>query len=270
MIRLVHWAPAAYDERYWIPQTGHIESGTFDGADAVISLGGANPGAKRRNDAYKKELHNSRIIPTDVLARAVAEHGIPVMVSGSAVAYYGDTGVVAVDETAPAGSNFFARFTCDWEAATRPASNAGACVVLVRTGAVLSRGGDIMKMMRPMFAYGLGARIGSGGQYMPWVTLDDEIGAITYALENDTVHGSINATAPTLVTNAEFTRALAKQMHRPAPWVVPKFALRALLGEFADESLTVSQRVLPAALERDGYTFRHSNIATALAMMLGS
>ena len=271
VIRLVRRAPQPPDERLWNLRTGHIEPGALDGAEAVINLGGTNIGGKRWNDAYKQELRESRISPTAVLARAVAEHGVPVMISGSAVAYYGDTGATAVDETSRPGSGFLVQLCRDWEAATRPASDAGACVVLVRTGADLAADGDLIKSVRPMFSYGLGGRIGSGRQSTPWITLDDEIGAISHALESDTVRGPINATAPTPVTNAKFTRALARQLRRPAPWVIPKFAVRAMLGEFADESILVSQRILPAVLDRDGHTFRYSTITAALAVMvLGS
>ena len=161
VIRLVRRASQAPDERCWNPQTGYIEPGAFEGVDAVINLGGAAIGGKRWTEAYQQELRESRTGPTGVLARAVAEHGVPVMISGSAVAWYGDTGTTAVDETTSRpGSNYLAQLCRDWEDATGPASAAGARVVLVCTGVVLAADGDVIKSVRPLFSVGLGAWLG--------------------------------------------------------------------------------------------------------------
>ena len=268
VVRLVRRSPQAPDERGWDPPAGHIAPGALDGADAVVNLCGAGIGDKRWTGAYKQELRDSRMVPTDLLARAVAEQGIPTLVNGSAVGWYGDTGTMPVDETARAGSGFLAALCRDWEGATKPAADAGARVVLVRTGLVLSRNGGLMGRLKPLFGFALGGRLGSGQMYWPWITLDDEVGAILHALTHDTISGPLNATGPAPVTNAEFTRVMAQQIGRPAPWVVPAFALRAALGEFADEGVLVSQRVLPAKLEQDGYVFRHSTVQTALAAVL--
>jgi uncharacterized protein (TIGR01777 family) len=268
VVRLVRRSPQAPDERGWDPPAGHIAPGALDGADAVINLSGAGIGDKRWTGAYKQELRDSRLIPTDVLARAVAEHEVDVMISGSAVGWYGDTGAMAVDETSRRGTGFLSDLCRDWEQATRPAEDAGARVVHVRTGLVLSHAGGLMGRLKPLFGFALGGRLGSGQQFQPWISLDDEVGAIAHALEHDSIAGPLNATGPDPVTNAEFTRVLAAQMGRPAPWVVPAFALRAALGEFADEGVLVSQRVMPAKLEHDRFTFRHPTVTEALAAAL--
>ena len=268
VVRLVRRSPQAPDERGWDPPAGHIAPGALDGADAVVNLSGAGIGDKRWTGAYKQELRDSRLIPTDVLARAVAEHEVGVMISGSAVGWYGDTGAMAVDETSRRGTGFLSDLCRDWEQATRPAEDAGARVVHVRTGLVLSHAGGLMGRLKPLFGFALGGRLGSGQQFQPWISLDDEVGAIAHALEHDSIAGPLNATGPDPVTNAEFTRVLAAQMGRPAPWVVPAFALRAALGEFADEGVLVSQRVMPAKLENDRFTFRHPTVTEALAAAL--
>lgn len=268
VLRLVRRAPHAPDERAWDPPSGRIDEDALEGADAVINLSGAGIADKRWSGARKQEIRDSRIIPTDVLARAVAARGIPVMISGSAVGFYGDTGKVAVDESGARGRGFLADVCRDWENAAAPAAEAGARVVTIRTGLVLSHSGGLMGIMRPIFKFGLGGRLGSGEQYWPWISLDDEVGAITWALEHDTVSGPLNATGPAPVTCAEFTKVMAGNVHRPAPWIVPGFAMRAILGEFADEGVLVSQRVLPGVLEHEGYTFQHGTVQTALAAVL--
>lgn len=270
VLRLVRRSPQAPDERGWDPPSGHLEPGALEGADAVVNLCGAGIGDKRWTGAYKQELRDSRMVPTDLLARAVAEQGVGVLVNGSAVGWYGDTGSMAVDETARPGSGFLADLCRDWENATRPAAEAGARVVLVRTGLVLSPSGGMMGQIRPLFKLGAGGRLGTGRQYWPWISLDDEVGAIAHALAHDDVTGALNATGPAPVTNAEFTRVLAEQLHRPAVVPVPAFAMRVALGEFADEGVLVSQRVLPAALEQTGYTFRHPTVTAALSAVLDS
>lgn len=268
VVRLVRRAPQAPDERGWDPPSGRIDDDALDGADAVINLSGAGIADKRWSGARKQELRDSRLVPTDVLARAVAAQHVPVMISGSAVGYYGDTGAVAVDESGARGRGFLADCCRDWENATAPAAEAGARVVTIRTGLVLSHSGGLMGIMRPVFRFGLGGRLGSGEQFWPWISLDDEVGAITHALEHDTVAGPLNATGPAPVTCTEFTKVMASVIHRPAPWIVPGFAMRAVLGEFADEGVLVSQRVLPGVLEREGYTFQHATVQAALSAVL--
>ncbi|MFI8978084.1 TIGR01777 family oxidoreductase [Nocardia asteroides] len=268
--RLVRRAPAAPDEYAWDPARAQLDERALRGADAVVNLCGASIGARRWNGSYKQLLRDSRITPTDVLATAVAAAGVPTLVNASGVHYYGgDTGNAVVDETSPAGTGFLATLCRDWEAATEPASSAGVRTVLVRSAVVLARNGGMLSMLHPLYWLGLGGRLGSGRQYTPWVSLDDEIGAIVFALTHPEISGPINSAGPAPVTYAEFNRALGRALRRPTPFVVPGFALRALVGEFADEAILHGPRAIPAALERAGYTFQHPTIGAALAAAVG-
>ena len=187
------------------------------------------------------------------------------MVSGSAVGYYGDTGPRVVSESAPSGQGFLADVCRDWEAATQPAVDAGARVVLLRTGLVLSPAGGLLGPMKAVWKLYLGARLGSGRQYMSWVSLDDEVGAILFAVENPALTGPVNVTGPTPVTNRELTRALGVALGRPAPFAVPAFAIKAVLGEMGEEMLLFGQRAVPTALLDAGYQHRHNSVTEALA-----
>ncbi|GGM54261.1 hypothetical protein GCM10012275_26700 [Longimycelium tulufanense] len=267
VVRLVRRRPAAPDERGWDPPAGELQPGALDGADAVVNLAGAGIADRRWSAARKQLLLDSRVVPTEVLAGAVAEQGVPVLVNASAVGYYGDSGDDVVTEEAPPGSGFLAELCQRWEEATAPAAEAGVRVARIRTGIVLSPAGGIMGRLRPLFAVLLGGRLGNGRQYMSWISLDDEVSAIRFILEHDAVSGPVNLAAPAPVTNQEFTHALADAMGRPAPWVAPAFALRALLGEAADEILA-GQRAVPAVLERHGFSFLHPSVGAALRACL--
>ncbi|MGW0251670.1 TIGR01777 family oxidoreductase [Nocardia goodfellowii] len=261
---------SAPDEYIWDPVRAELDARALRGTDAVVNLCGASIGGRRWNGGYKQELRDSRLTPTDVLASSVAAAGVPVLVNASGVHYYGGaTGDRVVDETAPAGTGFLATLCRDWEAATLPAATAGARVVLLRSAPVLTRQGGLLGPLKPLYSLGLGGRLGSGRQYTPWISMDDEIGAILFALTHDTVSGPINVVGPAPVTNAEFNRALGKALRRPAPFVVPAFALRAMVGEFADEAILHGPRAIPAALEHAGYQFRHPTIGAALAATIG-
>lgn len=257
VVRLVRRDPMGPDERRWDPASGQIEPGGLDGADAVVNMCGVGVGDKRWSGAYKQEIYDSRVIPTEVLARAVAEAGVPVLINASAVGYYGDSGDRIIDETASSGTSFLARVCLDWEAATAEAAQAGARVVIVRTGLVLSPAGGLFGRSRPLFSLGLGARLGNGRWYMPWISLEDHIRALEFALAEPAVSGP--------VTNAEFTAALGRVLHRPTLLVAPQFALSLIFGEFADAELTSSMRVIPAVLEQHGFEFEHHTIGEALA-----
>ena len=264
VLRLVRRPPAHADDVFWNPDTGDVDSRVLDGVDAVVNMCGVGVGDKRWSGAFKQSLRDSRIGPTEVLSNAVAEAGVPVLVNSSAVGYYGDTRDRVTEETAPPGDGFLARLCVDWEAATSEARRAGARVVMVRTGLVLSRTGGVLGRLRPLFGFGLGARLGNGRQYMPWISLEDEIRALLFTVDED-VSGPVNLTGPAPVTNAEFTSALGRAVHRPAVLPAPAFVLRAALGEFADEGLLGGQRAIPAVLERAGFEFRHNTIGEALA-----
>ncbi|HEX9176741.1 MAG TPA: TIGR01777 family oxidoreductase [Mycobacterium sp.] len=264
VVRIVRRAPSNSDELHWNPQTGEFDPDALRGVDAVVNLCGAGVGDKRWSGAYKQQLRDSRIAPTEVISAAVVEAGVQVLINASAVGYYGNTGDRVVDETAPAGTGFLAQLCEDWEAATLPAQQAGVRVVLARTGLVLSPGGGLLSRLRPLFSLGLGARLGNGRQYMPWISLEDEVRALLFAISHD-VSGSLNLTGPAPVTNAEFTAALGRALNRPTPLPMPAVVLRRLLGEFADEGLLAGQRAIPAALERAGFAFHHNTIGEALS-----
>jgi uncharacterized protein (TIGR01777 family) len=251
-------------EYTWDPPAGRIDDTALKGVDAVVNLCGSSLVA-RWSAARKQMIADSRIEPSEVLAEAVAEHRIPALINASAVGYYGDQGKHVLDETAPRGEGFLAHLCEAWEAATTPAARAGARVVHLRTGVVLSRRGGLLGPLKPLFRLGLGGHIGTGKQYMPWISEHDEAGAIRFLLEHETLAGPVNLTGPEPVTNAEFTRALGRTLHRPTPWWAPGLALRLALGEAADEMVLVSQRAVPAVLEQAGYRFEHSTVDSALA-----
>ncbi|HZE33753.1 MAG TPA: TIGR01777 family oxidoreductase [Actinoallomurus sp.] len=268
VIRLVRRPATAEDEIRWDP-FGEVDSASLEGVDAVVHLAGAGIGDHRWTETYKREVRDSRVEGTRTLSRALArlDRRPAVFVSGSAVGFYGDTGDLAVDESAAAGEGFLAELCADWEAAAQPAVDAGIRVVHPRTGVVLSREGGLLAKTLPLFRFGLGGRLGSGRQWMSWISIADHVAALRFLI-NDGLQGPVNLTAPEPVTNAAFTAAVGRALHRPAPFIVPAPALRLALGEFADEGALVSQRVLPDRLTKAGFTFSHPDIDTALADVL--
>lgn len=265
VLRIVRRAPSNSDELFWNPDTGEFDANALRGVDAAVNLCGVNVGARRWSGAFKQCLRDSRIDPTEVLSAAVVDAGVGVLINASAVGYYGDTGDRTADETAPPGRGFLAQLCRDWEAATEPAQYEGVRVVLARTGLVLSPRGGVLGRLRPLFSLGLGARLGNGRQYMPWISLEDEVRALLFAIFHDELSGPVNFTGPAPVTNSEFTAAMGRAVNRPTPLMVPGFAVRTLLGEFADEGLLDGQRAIPAALERAGFEFHHNTVGEALA-----
>jgi uncharacterized protein (TIGR01777 family) len=265
VLRIVRRAPSSADEVFWNPDTGEFDSDALRGVDAVVNLCGIGVGEKRWSGAFKQSLRDSRIGPTEVLSHAVVAAGVPAFVNASAVGFYGDTRGRVVDESSPPGSGFLAGLCEDWEAATEAAQHGGARVVLLRTGLVLSPAGGMLSRIRPLFSLGLGARLGNGKQYMPWISLEDEVRALLFAIGHDEISGPVNLTGPAPVTNAEFTAAFGRAVNRPTALLVPGFVLRTALGEFADEGLLGGQRAIPAALERAGFEFHHNTIREAFA-----
>ncbi|HEV7449982.1 MAG TPA: TIGR01777 family oxidoreductase [Pseudonocardiaceae bacterium] len=267
--RLVRRRPHAADERAWDPSAATMDADALEGVDAMVNLCGSAMANRRWSGEVKQAIRDSRIGPTEVLAAAVAEYQVPVLVNASGVGYYGDTGDREVDEAALAGSGFLAQVCRDWEAATAAAERAGARVVRVRTGLVISPSGGLMGQLKPLFAVGLGGQLGDGQQYMPWISMDDEVGAIRFALEHDELCGPVNLSGPDPVTNAEFTKAMGEAMHRPTLLVVPGFALRLARGaELADEMVLTGQRAVPGVLRKYGYPFQHATLPAALAAAL--
>jgi uncharacterized protein len=266
--RLVRRPPAAPGEVRWDPRkpaTG-LDPAVVSGAGAVIHLAGAPVAGGRWTDARKRVLHDSRITSTATLVTAMtaAADPPPVLLSGSAIGRYGDTGDRAVTESAPGGTGFLAELVRDWEAATEPASAAGVRVVSLRSGIVLSRDGGLVGPLMWPFRLGLGAQLGSGQQYLSWIARTDHVRATRFLLERDDISGPVNLTAPEPVTNAEFTATLARTLHRPALLTVPAAPIRLVLGELSSELLG-SVRVLPERLQQAGFTFTYPAIAPALA-----
>lgn len=264
--RLVRRPSRSGDEFEWDPPAGRIDERAFDGVGAVINLCGA-PIGRRWSAATKQMIVDSRVEPTDVLAEDVAEHGVPALINASAIGFYGDTGDRVVDENSPRGQGFLAGLCEAWEAATAPAARAGARVVNLRTGLVLAKGG-LLGPLKPLFQFGLGGRLGDGRQYLPWIAISDEVGAIRFLTEHETVSGPVDLCAPEPVTNAEFTRVLAQVLHRPAPWRVPAVAIRAAFGEAGGELALVSQRAVPTVLREAGYSFACTELDRALAAVV--
>ncbi|MDQ1403879.1 MAG: uncharacterized protein QOG03_2195 [Actinomycetota bacterium] len=257
----------------WDPAGGTLAPAAVEGFDGVVHLAGEGIGEKRWTAEQKAKILDSRVQGTTLLASTLAqlpESGRPsVLVSASAVGYYGDRGSETLTEDSSSGAGFLAEVTRQWEASTAAASAAGIRVVHLRTGIVLSSKGGALKETLPIFKLGLGGRLGSGRQYWSWIGIDDEVGAIVHALTNDEVRGPLNATAPNPVTNAEFTKAVGKALNRPAFLMVPKAALAVRFGsEMVGEMLVGGQKVLPARLEATGYKFQHPTLAGALAATL--
>jgi uncharacterized protein (TIGR01777 family) len=237
----------------------------------VIHLAGEGIGSKRWNEAQKAKISESRTRGTTLLAETLTKLANPpkVLLSGSAVGFYGDRGDEVLTESSRAGSGFLAGLCVAWEAAAAPAQEAGIRVSHLRTGIVLSgRGGALAKMVTP-FRLGVGGRIGSGAQWMSWISIDDEVGAIIHLLGDDAPAGAVNLTAPNPATNADFTKALGHALGRPTVLPVPKVGLKlALGGEMAQELLLGGQRVLPTRLLDSGYTFTRPELADALKTAL--
>lgn len=244
----------------------------ISGFDAVVHLAGRNL-AGRWNLQMKREIRESRLQGTATIARAVAAayraSGRPsVLISASAIGYYGSRRSELLTESSSGGTGFLAELCRDWEAAATPAAEAGVRVVLPRLGVVLSGEGGALARLLPIFRLGLGGRVGNGRQYWSWITLEDVAGAIEFAIDNPSLSGPVNLTSPNAVTNAAFTAALARALRRPALLPVPAFALRLALGEMADEALLASQRVQPEKLLKAGFPFAHPQLDEALAATL--
>jgi uncharacterized protein len=273
VIRLVRQTPASEDEIAWDPlaPTGGLAPGALDGLDAAIHLAGANVAGRRWTAAYKEEIRASRVRGTRALAGALAAASAPpsVLLSGSAIGWYGDTGGREVDESSPTGSGFLPGVVREWEAAARRAEEAGIRVVTMRSGVVMSRRGGVLARMLPPFRLGLGARLGSGTQVMSWITLADYAAIVSFLLAHPEITGPVNLTTPHPVTNAEFTSALAAAVHRPGLLFLPKRALKLAIGGVSSDILA-SARVMPRRLEAAGYRFRFPDLPAALAAELAA
>ena len=271
VIRLVRRAPQGAHERTWNPARGELSPSVFEGIDAVIHLGGENLLARRWTPEFKNEILRRRVQSTELLCRTVATltKKPEVVITASATGLYGDTKTEQVDEESPAGTDFLANTCRAWEDASTKAL-ANACrLVHLRIGTVLNpRGGALGKMLLP-FKLGVGGALGSGKQYLSWISLQDLLGLFEYALMTPTLEGACNATTPHPITNSEFSKALGAALHRPAVIPIPAPVLRLLFGEVADALLLSSSRVVSSVLEKRGYVFTNPTIESALAFEIG-
>jgi uncharacterized protein (TIGR01777 family) len=265
-------AKKAGDTLSWDPVEGRIDAAGLEGIDAVIHLAGAGIGDKKWTPDRKRLIHESRVKGTTLLCETLA--GLTkkpaVLVSASAVGYYGPRGDEILTEESDSGAGWLAGVVRDWEQATAPAEAAGIRVVRTRSGAILSADGGILKRMLFPFKAGVGGRVGKGTQYMSWITLDDEIGAFRYVLAHEDLSGPVNVTAPNPVTNTEFTKALGSALHRPTAIPTPVFLLKIPYGlELVFNLLLSGQRVVPSRLQQSGYRFEHEELEPALRDLLG-
>jgi len=251
----------------WDPDAGRIDAPALEGLDAIVHLAGEGIAEKKWSEEHKRRIRDSRVRGTAALAAAIAsrERKPRVLVSGSAIGYYGNRGDEVVTEESAPGSDFLAEVVKAWEAETAPATEAGVRTVLTRTGIVLAGHGGALKSMLLPFKLGIGGRQGSGKQWMSWIALDDEVGAIRFAIENETVSGPVNLVAPNPVTNAEFAATLGQVLHRPSFLPTPMLPLKLRYGsELVETLLLVSQRVAPAQLQAAGYQFAYASLEDAL------
>jgi uncharacterized protein len=269
VVRFVRGDARGQDERSWDPDNRHLDPRALDDVDAVVHLAGAGVADKRWTRKRKAVVLASRVNGTTAVAQAVAAaERTRVLLSASAVGWYGDTGDRRTDETGSSGEGFLADTCRQWEAATGPAADAGARVALLRTGIVLSGRGGALGPQLPIFKAGLGAPLGNGRQYVPWISLPDEVAAIAHLLTAE-VSGPVNLVGPGPVTNREFTEVLGRVLRRPTlPIPVPGPALRVALGQFASEGVLIGQRLQPAVLEQSGFTWQHEDLETALRAVL--
>jgi uncharacterized protein len=254
----------------WDPAAGVLEKKDLEGIgriDAVVHLAGAGIGDARWTPARKKVLVESRTLSTELLSRRISELDPKprVLICASAIGIYGSRGDEVLNEESATGTDFLAELCKEWESSTEPAVSAGVRVVSLRSGVVLSPNGGALARQVPLFRFGIGGRLGNGRQYLSWIMLEDEVQAIRHLMETSSLSGPVNATSPNPVTNAEFTRALARVLHRPALLVVPRFGLSLVFGpEMAGEMILASQRVLPERLTDDGFTFLNPELGSAL------
>jgi uncharacterized protein (TIGR01777 family) len=268
--RVVRTQPAADStDIFWDPAKSYADNTKLSGKDAVVHLAGETI-AERWSPEKKVRIQFSRSRGTQLIAEAVRQVTTPpkVLVSASAIGYYGDRGEEILREQSAPGTGYLADVCRDWEAATEVASRVGIRVVHLRTGIVLSKKGGALAKMLPPFRAGVGGRIGSGRQYKSWIDIDDMVGAILHVIENASIKGPVNMVAPNPVTNRQFTKTLGKVLGRPTIFPLPAFAVRLMFGEMGEELLLSSQRVDPAQLLASGYSFRYPQLEPALRHVL--
>jgi uncharacterized protein (TIGR01777 family) len=270
IFRLVRHAPNSRTEVEWSPDRYSIALARIEGFDAVVNLAGESIADGRWTDEKKRKIRESRVKGTKLLGDALANLTTPpkTFICASAIGYYGNRGDEILTEESAPGDDFLAEVCAEWEKATALATEKGIRVVNARFGIILDTAGGALKKMLPPFRAGLGGRIGNGRQWMSWITLDDVIGGLNFALANNSVHGPVNFVAPSPVTNAEFTKTLGKVLSRPTFFPIPKFGVRLAFGEMGEALLLGSQRVAPKSLTRAGYEFQSLKLEPALQAVL--
>jgi len=270
VVRLVRRAPRGNDEIAWDPARGRLAAAALEGADAVVHLAGESLAAHRWNDAVRARIRDSRVGSTRLLAETLARLGRPpaVMVSASASGIYGDRGDQKLTEDSAPGSGFLASLTRDWEAATAAAAARGIRVVHLRSGLVLSPRGGALARLLPIYRLGLGGPLGDGRAWVSWIALDDHVAVIRRAIAEPRLEGAVNASTPEPVTHDTLARTLGRELRRPAFLRVPRFALKLVLGAFAEEGLLASQRMVPARLMAAGHAFAFPSLEPALRHLL--
>ncbi len=261
---------AAPGDVVWDPEGGAIDAAGLEGVDAVVHLAGEPIGASRWTDEMRRRIHDSRQRGTDLLARTLAglEQRPTVFVSSSAVGIYGDRGSEALTEESSHGDDFLAEVCIAWEQAADPAREAGIRVVHPRTGVVIAKDGPLIDKVELPFRLGVGGKVGTGRQYVPWISLHDEVAALRFLIDRP-IEGAVNLTGPNPATNLELSKALGTVLRRPTLMPIPAFAIRLLYGEMGETLATVSQRILPTRLLDAGFAFRHSTILAALSAAFG-
>lgn len=270
VVRLVRKPGPGPGKVAWDPEHGTIEATHLEGVQMVVHLAGENIARRRWTSAQMRRIRDSRVQGTATLCRGLAKlaHRPRVLVSASAIGFYGDRGDETLTEDSSAGTGFLADVCKEWERAADAARSAGIRVVHLRFGLVLARQGGALARLLPVFRLGLGGPIGSGRQYLSWISLPDVVAVIRCALADEQLEGPVNACAPTPVTNREFARALGHALQRPARMPLPAFAARLLIGKLAPEALLASQRALPVRLQQSGFTFAHPTLDSALTAVL--
>ncbi|MDT4896593.1 MAG: uncharacterized protein QOH25_1670 [Acidobacteriota bacterium] len=271
VVRLVRSTPQeSGKEIYWNPEQGTLRAEELESFDGVVHLAGENLAEGRWTDEKKRRIRESRTKGTQLLSETLAKlkEKPEVLVSASAVGFYGSRGDELLTEQSASGEDFLAEVCREWELATHAAAQSGVRVVQLRFGVILSNEGGALKKMLLPFRMGVGGKLGDGKQYLSWIAIDDAVGAIEHALVNDTMRGAVNVVAPEAATNYEFTKTLGNVLSRPTIFPVPAFAARLVFGEMADATLLASQRVEPVRLKETGFAFKYPELEGALRHIL--
>lgn len=258
--------PTASNEIQWSVENGFVEPERLEGIAAVVHLAGESVSGLRWTDEKKQAIRDSRVLGTRSIVDALSKlkERPKVLVSASAIGFYGERGDEEMNESSAAGHGFLAEVAKEWEGEARRAEDAGIRTVLLRTGVVLSKDGGALGTMLTPFKMGVGGVVGSGKQWMSWISLDDHVAAINFVIENENIRGAVNAVSPEPVTNEEFTKTMGEALHRPTFIPLPEFAVSMLMGEMGDALLLTSTKVVPKRLEDAGFEFKYPDLKGAL------